>query len=156
MSLNHALETFLSQCAVGCDVSLYGFELVPGKKTKSLRVYIEKPSGVSSEDCVSVAKQIKACAAVELPMVNQMHLEVSSPGVERRLFNLNHCEQQLGKTVSIRLRAPMNGQRNMKGQLTFVSALDNTISITSTTDSVVHDLDWSDIDKISLIYIPGE
>ncbi|MEC8461046.1 MAG: ribosome maturation factor RimP [Pseudomonadota bacterium] len=150
MGLNDNIQKFLQTSALACDLKLYGFEMVSSNKSNLLRVYIDSPTNISSDDCHRMAKQIKYASSIDFPALNGMPLEVSSPGVERLLFSLEHCQSHVGKVVKFKTRLPRNGQRNFKGQLQEI--IDQTLSITLDTDSSPTSFEWQDIDRIRLVY----
>jgi len=100
--------------AMGCE--LWGIELTSGRGS-TLRIYIEKEDGVQLEDCERVSRQVSSVLDVEDPINTEYTLEVSSPGMERPLFTLDHYTRFAGETISIRLRAPYEGRRRYKGLL---------------------------------------
>ncbi|MGB1868211.1 MAG: ribosome maturation factor RimP [Porticoccaceae bacterium] len=105
--------------ALGCE--LWGIELQAGGKTKLLRIYIDRAEeGVGIEDCERVSRQSSAVLDVEDVINGEYILEVSSPGMDRPLYELSQYEQFIGEDISLRLRFPYEGRRNFKGRLTGV------------------------------------
>ena len=105
--------------ALGCE--LWGLELQSGGKTKLLRIYIDRAEeGVGIEDCERVSRQSSAVLDVEDAINGEFILEVSSPGMDRPLYELSQYEQFIGEDISLRLRFPYEGRRNFKGRLTGV------------------------------------
>ncbi len=104
---------------MGCE--LWGLELQAGGKTKLLRIYIDRAEeGVGIEDCERVSRQSSAVLDVEDVINGEYILEVSSPGMDRPLYELSQYEQYIGEDISLRLRFPYEGRRNFKGRLTGV------------------------------------
>ncbi|MBU1193002.1 MAG: ribosome maturation factor RimP [Gammaproteobacteria bacterium] len=101
--------------AVGCE--LVGIEYLPSGKQSLLRVYIDKPDGVSVDDCSAVSYQVSGLLDVEDPVPGHYTLEVSSPGLDRPLFQARDFERFAGQQVKIRMRFPIEGQRNFRGLL---------------------------------------
>jgi ribosome maturation factor RimP len=105
--------------ALGCE--LWGLELQTGGKTKLLRIYIDRgEDGTGIEDCERVSRQSSAVLDVEDAINGEYILEVSSPGLDRPLYELGQFEQYIGEDISLRLRFPFEGRRNFKGRLTAV------------------------------------
>ena len=103
--------------ALGCE--LWGLELQTGGKTKLLRIYIDRAEdGIGVDDCERVSRQASAVLDVEEAINGEYILEVSSPGMDRPLYELNQYEQYIGEDISLRLRFPYEGRRNFKGRLT--------------------------------------
>ncbi len=101
--------------AVGCE--LVGIEYLPNGKQSLLRVYIDKSEGVTVEDCSAVSYQVSGLLDVEDPLPGHYTLEVSSPGLDRPLFQAQDFERFAGQKVKIRMRFPIEGQRNFRGLL---------------------------------------
>ncbi|HEX6998665.1 MAG TPA: ribosome maturation factor RimP [Gammaproteobacteria bacterium] len=99
-----------------------GFELADleahlGRKGL-LRIYIDRePGGVTLADCELVSEQIGAFLDVEDPLPGSYVLEVSSPGLDRRLRTPAHFERFAGEPVKVELREPQEGRRRLTGTL---------------------------------------
>lgn len=101
--------------ALGCE--LVGIEYHPSGKQSLLRVYIDKPDGVTVDDCSAVSYQVSGLLDVEDPIPGHYTLEVSSPGLDRPLFQARDFERFAGQQVKVRMRFPVEGQRNFRGLL---------------------------------------
>ena len=84
---------------------------------RTLRLYIDKPGGVTLDDCAAVSRQLGDILDVNLEAGGSYHLEVSSPGPERPLGKKQDYERFKGKTVKIRTLRPVGGRRNFRGVL---------------------------------------
>ena len=104
-----------------------GCKYIPQGAYTVLRIYIDKESGVTLDDCSTVSTQLSAVLDVEEPITCKYTLEVSSPGSDRPLFTLEHFQRFVGHNAAIRLHTPMDGRRNFKGKIVKVD--DNIISI---------------------------
>ncbi len=83
-----------------------------------LRVFIDRPAGgVTLADCERVSDQLGAFLDVEDPLPGSYVLEVSSPGLDRRLRTLAHFERFNGEAVKIELRDARDGRRRVTGRL---------------------------------------
>jgi ribosome maturation factor RimP len=82
-----------------------------------LRVFIDRPQGVTLEDCERVSEQLGAWLDVEDPLPGSYVLEVSSPGLDRRLRTLAHFERFVGATARVELRDPRDGRRRLTGRI---------------------------------------
>jgi ribosome maturation factor RimP len=112
--LKQVLEPVVT--ALGCD--LWGLELQMGGKRKLLRIYIDREqTGVDIDDCEKVSRQASAILDVEDLIRGEYVLEVSSPGMDRPLYELDQYARYLGEQISLRLRFPYEGRRNYKGLL---------------------------------------
>ncbi|WP_041599259.1 ribosome maturation factor RimP [Hahella chejuensis] len=103
---------------MGCD--FWGMDYIAQGKRSLLRIYIDKESGVLVDDCEKVSRQISAILDVEDPIKGEYTLEVSSPGWDRPLFNVEQYKAYIGSIIEVRLQAPFNGRRKFKGLLAAV------------------------------------
>jgi len=94
---------------------LVGIEYIRAGSHSTLRVYIDQEAGILVDDCATVSRQISALMDVEDPITNEYTLEVSSPGLERPLFNAAHYATFAGEEVKIQLRMPIQNRRRWKG-----------------------------------------
>ena len=94
-----------------------GLERSSNPKNPVLVVYIDTPDGIAVEDCERVSREVAALLDVEDPIPGQYRLEVSSPGLDRPLFTLEHFEQFTGEVAQISLYAPQDGRRKCKGEI---------------------------------------
>ena len=95
-----------------------GYELVDlerSGKGKLLRIFIDKPGGVTLDDCAAVSNHVSRVLAVE--GIDYDRLEVSSPGLDRPLKKEQDFVRYAGQKARIKLRVPLAGQRNFVGVL---------------------------------------
>ncbi len=100
---------------LGCE--LWGIEKLQQGRQVVLKIYIESADGINVDDCARVSRQVSAILDVEDPIPGEYMLEVSSPGVERRLFKPEHSNVCKGEKVQITLRQAFDGRRKFKGLL---------------------------------------
>jgi ribosome maturation factor RimP len=93
-------------------------ELHGGGKSRMLRVFIDKPGGVTHEDCASFSREFGTILDVEdaIPGASYV-LEVSSPGLDRKLSRPADFERFAGSRVKLMTRQPVNGNRHFEGRL---------------------------------------
>lgn len=115
MSKLEILEAILSPVVEGLSYECWGIEYISQGKHSVLRVYIDKPDGITLDDCTLVSRQLSAVLDVEDPITTEYTLEVSSPGVDRPLLKLAHFEQFAGHNVQLRLKMPFEGKRKYSG-----------------------------------------
>ncbi|PLX55104.1 MAG: ribosome maturation factor RimP [Chromatiales bacterium] len=98
-----------------------GFELVDVEFQSGgigvLRVYIDKAGGIGLEDCAEASQQISALLDVEDPIPGSFTLEVSSPGLDRRLRTIEHFERYVGQRVKVQTKMPVSGRKRFTGEL---------------------------------------
>lgn len=117
--LYNALETAIK----GCGVEVYDIEKLRENENYILRVSITSPDGVNLDKCAQVSNVISPILDIYEPMNGKYNLEVSSPGIERKLKNPRQFQASIGDLVEIK-----DFEKNkVKGKL--VSANDETITI---------------------------
>jgi ribosome maturation factor RimP len=94
------------------DIELHG-----GGKSRMLRVFLDKPAGVTHEDCAQFSREFGAILDVEDAVPGSYVLEVSSPGLDRKLTRAADYERFAGSKVKLMTREPVNGNRNFEGRL---------------------------------------
>ena len=99
---------------IGCELFAYG-------NHKKLRLFIDKENGVGIEDCEKVSHGVSAFLDVEDPIEGAYRLEVSSPGFDRPLFELDHYQRYIGQRAKVRLRDKIDNRRNLLGIIEKVS-----------------------------------
>jgi ribosome maturation factor RimP len=98
-----------------------GLELVHAEQTGGrnpiLRVYIDKPDGVTIDDCALISERLGLILDVEDPIDQEYTLEVASPGLDRGLYKEADYERFAGLLFHAKLSEAINGQRNFHGRL---------------------------------------
>ncbi len=98
--------------------SLYDVEYVKEGPEYYLRIYIDKESGIDLNDCEKVSNEINEILDRADYIKEQYYLEVSSPGIERKLRKEKHLEQNISKNVEIKLfKKDNNGKKEYTGKL---------------------------------------
>ncbi len=82
-----------------------------------LRLYIDKPGGVTLDDCALVSRQLGDILDATLEDIGPYRLEISSPGANRPLGRAEDYERFKGEKVHIKTRRPLDGRKNYKGIL---------------------------------------
>lgn len=100
---------------LGCE--LWGIEKQVSGRFSTLKIYIDSEEGVNVDDCARVSQQVSLMLDVEDPVKGEYTLEVSSPGMDRRLFGLEQFEMLKGAKVRILLKRPFEGKRKYSGRL---------------------------------------
>lgn len=104
------------------EVESLGYELVDvdcriGGRDGLLRLYIDHADGVGLDDCERVSRHVSALLDVEDPMPGQYSLEVSSPGLDRKLRTPAHFAQFTGHEIRVELHESVPGRRRFRGEL---------------------------------------
>ena len=89
-----------------------------GGKSRMLRVFLDKPAGVTHEDCAQFSREFGTILDVEDVVPGGTYvLEVSSPGLDRKLNRAADYERFAGSKVKLMTREPVNGNRHFEGRL---------------------------------------
>jgi len=131
----------------GLGYECFGIEYVPGRKTGLLRVYIDKETGILIDDCSKVSHQLSGALDVEDPISGQYQLEVSSPGLDRPLFKLEHFERFKKNTVTLQLTEKLDERINLKGELIGVNG--NNVVVEEAGEKI--EIPFSSIKKARLV-----
>jgi len=130
-------------------VTQLGYELVDlevSNRGKLLRLFIDKPEGITIDDCVLVSNQLGNVLAVEND-IDYDRLEVSSPGLDRILKKESDFLRFVDSKASIKVRVPIEGRKNFVGVLKGFA--DGNVSIE--VESVLFDISLSNVDKARLV-----
>ena len=134
----------------GLELVHVEYQREPGGVT--LRIYLDKPGGVTLDDCVEVSRQLDDVLDVHAKDLPPYRLEVSSPGIDRPVGKLEDYTRFTGRQAKIRVATPVSGRRNFSGVLAGV--VDDTIRLQMDDTAVC--LDFSNIIKARLINFNGE
>lgn len=142
------VHRLLEPAVAGMGFELVGVEYHPSGNHSLLRVYIDSERGVTVDDCARVSYQIGGVLDVEDPIPGNYQLEVSSPGLDRPLFQPGDYQRFAGQLVKVTLAHPLNGQRKYKGVL---EGLRDQEVLLSLEDGTEVGLPLTDIDKARLV-----
>lgn len=130
------------------SVTQLGFELVDleiSNRGMLLRVFIDKPDGITIDDCVLVSNQLGNVLAVEND-IDYDRLEVSSPGMDRVLKKPADFVRFIGQRANVKLRVPMEARKKLLGVLREIEG--DVLSIEC--DGTIFKVTLSNIDKARL------
>ena len=141
--LNGLLEPTVA--ALGYEIS--DLEVKVGGPDGVIRVFIDSSDGVGLGDCEKVSRQISAFLDVEDPIPGHYVLEVSTPGLDRRLTKPEHFQRFTGEDVRVKLRFPLEGRRNYLGALKGVDSDNIEVEV----DGESHTLPMETIESARLV-----
>jgi ribosome maturation factor RimP len=123
-----------------------GYELVAWERAGRglLRVFIDKPEGITIDDCVAVSNHLTRLFTVE--NVDYDRLEVSSPGLDRPLTKPEDFIRFAGQAVNIKLRVPLENRKKFSGRLLGLEDSKVRLDVAGTVIS----LDWNNLDSARL------
>ena len=129
---NVSTEERIKQIAAGAaqdvGVEFVHCEIVGAKRNMTVRVYIDKPGGVSVEDCASVSRRMEEILDADDFIPTAYLLEVSSPGLERELYSVDDFRKFVGQKVKVKLSSPVNGQKVFVARIAGVEGGDIVLS----------------------------
>lgn len=106
------------RAAAGSGIEIVEVQMRGAGKSRLLRVYIDKPGGVTHGDCELISERLGHLLDQEDAVPGDSYtLEVSSPGVERKLSRPRDFERVVGQKVRIAIREPIQGQTRFEGKL---------------------------------------
>jgi ribosome maturation factor RimP len=111
------IEALAGEIARDLSLSVYDVDVAREGPRTILRVYVEREGGVVLSDISAFSRRFGVVLEVEDPVEGPYVLEVSSPGVTRRLRRQGHFEGVLGKRIRVNLEAPLEGRRQLLGVL---------------------------------------
>lgn len=117
MKISQATRDQLSALVADEGLELLAAEVVGSGPKTILRLVVDGPDGASLEKCASVSRQASAILDVEDPIDHQYTLEVSSPGLDRKLYNVGDYERFAGRRVTVRMKPTYREHRSINGEL---------------------------------------
>ena len=116
-SIAGRVQELAERVAIDHGLELVHAEVAGPDNKPIVRVFIDKPQGVTHEDCSAVSTHLGTILDVEDFIHAPYTLEVSSPGIERGLYKRADYERFAGSLAKMKTRQPINGQRNFRGRL---------------------------------------
>lgn len=147
MAIADTIKQLIEPSVNDLGFEVWGVEFIASGKYSILRIYIDSENGISADNCESVSHQVSSILDVEDPITSAYTLEVSSPGVERPLFELEHFHRFLGFDVRLRLFRAVENSRKFSGTIKEVKG--ETIILATNINEV--EIDISLIDKANLV-----
>jgi len=111
------LKSLIEPVVTGLGYDLWGMDHLTQGRHSVLKIYIDAENGIEVDDCAKVSRQLSGVLEVEDPIRGNYTLEVSSPGLDRRLYTLVQFEAFKGATIKLTLSRPFNGKRRFTGLL---------------------------------------
>ena len=116
-SIAERVQELAERVAIDHGVELVHVEVAGPDNKPIVRVFIDKPQGVTHDDCSEVSTHLGTILDVEDFIHASYTLEVSSPGLERGLYKRADYERFAGSNARMKTRQPIGGQRNFRGRL---------------------------------------
>ena len=146
-TLEQKLQSLVLDSIEAMGFELVGIECQRAGRFLTVRLYIDKEGGVTIDDCSDVSRQVSAIFDVEDPIADKYNLEVSSPGLDRPLFTIEHYQRFVGRDVVIHLRIPMFDRRKWQGKIESVEGDLIALNVEGTVQSFA----FGNIQKANLV-----
>src|SRR5437588_9808811 len=119
MALEHEkVREIAERVAASSGLEVVEVELRGGGSSRMLRITIDKPGGVTHEDCANLSREVGTILDIEDVVPGGSYLlEVSSPGLDRKLVRPADYERFTGSRVKLTTHQPINGNRHFEGRL---------------------------------------
>ena len=155
------IREIAERVAQSSGLELVDLELLGGGKARMLRVYIDKPGGVTHEDCSNFSREAGTIFDVEDAVPGASYtLEVSSPGLDRKLTKAEEFQRFAGSLVKLTTRDPVNGNRHFEGRLKAFQDGKLSLELTARKKSKKHEaveagteveIAFSNVEKANLV-----
>ena len=140
LSIEERVREFAERVASERGLEVVHVEMGGGSRGRTLRLFIDKPGGVTHSDCSEVSEHLSTVLDVEDFIHEPYTLEVSSPGLERGLYRREDYERFAGSLAKLKTRELVGNQRNFRGRLAGVEG-DEVVFDDKTTGRVRIPLD---------------
>ena len=112
------VQQIAERVGTGAGIEVVDVQMLGGGGSRLLRIFIDKPEGVTHADCEFISENVGTILDIEDVIPGARYtLEVSSPGVERKLTKPREFERFVGQKVKVVLRQPVENQRHWVGAL---------------------------------------
>jgi ribosome maturation factor RimP len=116
-TIEKRVEAIAERVAIDHGVELVHAEVAGPQNKPIVRIFIDKPEGITHDDCSEVSLHVGTILDVEDFIHSTYTLEVSSPGLDRGLYKRTDYDRFAGSPARIKTHRPIDGQRNFRGRL---------------------------------------
>lgn len=120
-----------------CGCTLWDVEFVKEGPDHNLIIYIDKPEGISLDDCEMVNDAVEPIIDEADPIEGSYYLEISSPGLERELKTAEHIKAFIGERVIVKLYAAKDGKKSFDGNIVSYNDDDGSVTLDVNGSEVV-------------------
>jgi ribosome maturation factor RimP len=128
VSSNDRIQAIAARVAADNKLELVHVDVLGAERSPTVRIFIDKPDGVTHGDCSAVSREVGAVLDAEDFISSAYILEVSSPGLERQLYSLKDFERFAGKLAKVKTHVSIDGQRIFRGRIKSVTGEEIIIS----------------------------
>ena len=147
LNLSTRVENIAAKVAGDSGTELVHVEIAGTKRDVVVRIYVDKPDGVTIDDCSNFSRGVEAVLELEDCIPSRYVLEVSSPGIERELYSLDDFRKFAGKLAKVKTNVEIDGQKTFVG--TIAEVTDDKIEINDRTKGTVS-FTFADVAKANL------
>lgn len=122
--ITERVEKIAGNATEDAGLELVHVEIGGTGRKPTVRIFIDKPDGVTLEDCSLVSQRVGKILDEEDFIPSAYTLEVSSPGLERGLYNLKDFQKFAGEMAKVKTNEAIGGQKNFSGKITGVEGQD--------------------------------
>ena len=140
-NIMNKLNDLLTNDLEAINVSIFG-----NSASKNIQIMIESDEGVSIDNCAEVSKLARNIITMEKFIKDDYNIEVSSPGINRPLYNMKDFIKYQGEKVFIELKRNIDNQKRFKG---YYEVKDNIICINHKNETI--EITFNDIKKANLV-----
>jgi ribosome maturation factor RimP len=116
-NLRDTLEKRLLPLIKDENLELVDFEFLPSGPRSLLRIYVDKPEGVTIDECAKLSRKVSDFLDMENLIPHRYSLEVSSPGLDRPLVKKEDFIRKVGEKVRVFLKEPVDGKLALIGEI---------------------------------------
>jgi ribosome maturation factor RimP len=149
MARSVKLEDSIRELIEQLGYELWACVLIGPQASQTVRVYIDRDEGIGISDCEVVSQNLSDFLDVEELIPYQYTLEVSSPGLDRPLFTIEHFKKFIGSKIHVRLFEAMDNKKKLIGVLTDVSPEG---ALTISVEEQSYHVDFNRLAKANLVY----
>lgn len=148
MRIQH-LHDLVEPLVRSMGLTLWGIEVAPAAKGKTLRIFIDSDQGISVSQCSSLSRQLSLIFDVEDPFPGGSYtLEISSPGLDRPFFEPGQLEGYQGCSLVLKLKTPVANSKKWQGKLREVRGQTLTLLV----GDQEMDVQWDQISRVHLLF----
>lgn len=149
-TLTDRITRIAERAAAREGIEVWDVEVLGGGRSRMVRLYIDKPGGVTHGDCELMSQQVGTVLDVEDVMPGgSYHLEVSSPGIERKLRKLQDFQRFAGQKARVALHQPIDGQRRFEA---LIAGVEEEAILLETAPGKVLRIRMDQVEKANLKY----
>lgn len=147
MKIEEQVENLIGKVLEREGIEIVDIEFVPAPKGGRLTIYIDKEGGVDIDTCVMVSEMISPILDTADIFKSRYYLEVSSPGIERRIKKKKDFERFKGSEVKLETKVPVDGKKNFRG---LIGDVYDDYFVLEDSDGG-HEIKFEDIKKANLV-----